>query len=128
MMVEGTPPKLLNPGLCHAGFGQRCWARGAPSMVCNRRPEQGIVHQRPGSSWDLPARQSQGWAPLPAALLWVTELKRWPGWGRRAATKPGCWVKRDRTATRDGEKAGGRNQGRAKIVEMEVFNLARVSK
>lgn len=63
--------------------------------------------------------------PLLTTLLWVTELKRWPGWGRRAATKPGCWAKRDRTATRGGHKAGG-SQGRAKIVGVEVFNLARV--
>lgn len=39
------------------------------------------------------------------ALLWITELKRRPGRGRRAATEQGCWAKRDRTASRGGEKA-----------------------
>lgn len=63
--------------------------------------------------------------PLPAALLWVTEIQKWPGWGRRAATKPGCWAKRDRTATGGGDNAGG-SQGRSKIVGVEAFNYARV--
>lgn len=41
--------------------------------------------------------------------------------GRRAATEPGCWAKRGRTAARSGNNTGV-YQKRARIVE--VFNLA----
>lgn len=85
------------------------------------------LREQPGT---LPAQLTVAepmFCPLPAALLWVTELKRWPAWGRRAATKPGYWAKRDRTATRGRDKAGG-SQGRAETVGVEVFNLACVSK
>lgn len=76
-----------------------------------------LLSEQPGT---FPAQLPEAepmFHPLPAGNR--AEEVAWLG--RRAAAEPGCWAKRDRTATRSGNNAGV-SQGRGRIAE--VLNLA----
>lgn len=45
------------------------------------------LSEQPATSPARLAVAEQMFCPLPAALLWVTEMKRWPGWGEQPLSR-----------------------------------------